>query len=73
MGTDSCMIDEYDGIGDGERGKQICVIGTPIGGSDEAAGCAGAGTEGAADVVKTSEMTGPLAGRAGIPPNPGSP
>lgn len=30
-----CMIDDRDGTGDGDGGKEICVIGMPVDGGDE--------------------------------------
>jgi hypothetical protein len=77
-----CMMDDKDGTGDGEWGKQICVMGTPwLGGgwvgivTDAEADGAGAVDNGAGSdgmtggAVKRSEITGTEAvGRAGRPP-----
>ena len=84
------MIDENVGSGEGECGKGMLWIGSPVDGGcgveasdkcvvESVAGCddeepaavaADAGREG---VGMISEMTGPKAGSAGMPPYPGMP
>ena len=77
---DTCMMDKKDGTGDGEWGKEILVMGTPIvgsiGGEDTAPETCteelDAGREGrASDAESRSEITGPVAGSMGMPPYPG--
>jgi hypothetical protein len=79
------MMDENVGRGDGECGKGMLWIGSPVDGSGDmeptdattggcedrpAAVAVDAGREG---VGMISEMIGPDAGSAGIPPYPGMP
>jgi hypothetical protein len=80
------MIDENVGTGDGECGKEMLWIGSPVGGRDggtpedestagwdeEVPAAVGADAENEG-VGMISEMTGPEAGSAGMPPYPGMP
>lgn len=50
------MMEDSEGTGDGDAGKGIWVMGTPVEGGNVG-----------------SEMVGSDAGRAGMPPYPGSP
>ena len=74
---DACMMDEKDGMGDGEWGNTIWVMGTPVVGG----GCwedtapetwtdgLDAGKVGrAGGAESSSEITRTEAGRAGMPP-----
>ena len=71
------MMDDSEGTGDGECGKAIWVMGTPVdggGGRDRApvmvtpvVGTGGAAWKDGAD-NGNSEMAGPDAGSAGMPP-----
>jgi hypothetical protein len=74
-GHDPCMIDKRDGMGLGECGKGIWVMGMPKGGAvgsgmEAEAGGGGIDVVGVTDMVgSTSEMTGcEAAGRAERPP-----
>jgi hypothetical protein len=79
------MLSANVGSGDGECGNWMLWIGSPVSGGvgeapmeESAAGCndertgttANTGREGVGII---SEITGPEAGRAGIPPYPGMP
>jgi hypothetical protein len=80
------MIDENVGTGDGECGKGMLWIGSPVDGGDgvkpedestagwdkEVPAAVGAAAE-REGVDMISEMTGPEAGSAGMPPYPGMP
>ena len=80
-----CVTEPTVGIGDGECGKRMCVIGTPMGGGASAECCPcgtvdDSGSDGKAEaeessaVVETFVITGAkVAGRWGTPPKPGSP
>lgn len=77
LGSGACMMDEKDGTGEGEWGKLMWVMVTPMEGSpgcvelvaDASSDGAGAGMEGAiGEAEDTSEMIGLDAGSCGMPP-----
>lgn len=74
-----CMMDSNDDTGDGDGGKEICVMGTPVVGNgggggewaapvDGIAAVAAIGADDSGGAAEISEMTGPDAARAAIPP-----
>jgi hypothetical protein len=78
-GWEACMIDEKEGTGDGEWGKLMWVMGTPIHGSPgwvDTAMYAGTGSDRAdagregsiGGAEDSSKMTGPVASCWGMPP-----
>lgn len=77
---DACMMDQKDRTSDGEWGKEILVMGTPIVDSIDGEDTApetcteelDAGREGKVSGAKSRfEITGPEASSAGMPPYPG--
>lgn len=76
-GNGACMMEENDGTGEGEWGKLMWVMGTPMDGCPGWVDMAMDASNGGADAcmegiiggaVETSEMIGPEAGSCGMPP-----